>query len=66
MKKRDYYILGLLTCLVIYSALNRKAIVSDSEISSMDTQENHNERLIQPMQSDSVFHTAKQEIEAEV
>ncbi|MGQ7868444.1 hypothetical protein [Sunxiuqinia sp. sy24] len=66
MKKRDYYILGLLTCMVIYSALNRKTVLSDSEINSIGIQEPHDEMLIHPMQRDSAHHTTNQIIEAEV
>ncbi|HKJ42407.1 MAG TPA: hypothetical protein VKA27_09960 [Sunxiuqinia sp.] len=66
MKKRDFYILGFLFCLIVYAAFNRKSAINTS-------QANHQELLVPKAQSgvesvkvDSIVNRSEQVIKAGV
>lgn len=36
MKKRDFYILGFLFCIIVYASFNRKSTANDSQASKQE------------------------------
>lgn len=54
MKKRDYYFLALLFCLIIYATLHRTWNDKTEKISLEKTQEPHATTEIQSLETDSI------------
>ncbi len=65
MKKRDYYILGLLICIVIYAASHRKLNQKENRSEKKSIIESHVKTDLRAIENDSLGTLIRQTLKAE-